>query len=99
RRADDLAPRQLREHLQPVVEERADALVAELVERGSFDAIEDLARPFVLNLICDFNGLPAYGRERFLGWADDLFNGFGPLNERCRRGLEQGRAMFAYLHG
>jgi cytochrome P450 len=95
---DDLAPRNLRQRLQPIVEERAETLVDELVARGSFDAVLDLARPFVLGLICDFNGLPPHGRERFLGWADDLFNGFGPFNERCQRGLEQGQAMFQYLH-
>ncbi len=95
---DDLAPRTLRQTLQPIVEERAEALVGELVERGEFDAVLDLARPFVLNLICDFNGLPDHGRERFLDWADDLFNGFGPLNARCQHALESSQAMFAFLH-
>lgn len=94
----DLAPRGLRQKLQPVVEERAEAIVAELVERGSFDAVHDLARPFVLNLICDFNGLPEHGRERFFGWGDDLFNAFGPFNERCQRGLEQVQAMLRFLY-
>ena len=45
---EDLAPRGLRQRLESYVEDRAETLADELVARGSFDAVTDLARPFVV---------------------------------------------------
>jgi cytochrome P450 len=94
---EDLAPRGLREKLEEFVTERAEALVEELVARGSFDAVRDLARPFVMGIIYDLNGLPEHGRERFFGWASAMFDALGPMNARCERGLQGIGEMFEWL--
>ena len=64
------------------IERAADALVATLVARGSFDAVADLARPYSLNVVADLIGLPAEGREQLPHLAEAAFNVFGPANER-----------------
>jgi cytochrome P450 len=79
--AHRLTPRALhpmRDHIQT----QADALVDELVERGSFDAVTDLARALPLSIVPDFVGWPTDGREHLLEWAGANFDSFGPLNER-----------------
>jgi cytochrome P450 len=94
---EDLAARGLREKLEGFVTGRAEALVEELVARGSFDAVRDLARPFVMGIIYDLNGLPESGRDRFFGWASAMFDALGPMNERTQRGLQGIGEMFAWL--
>ena len=94
---EDLAPRGLREKLDGFVTDRAEALVDDLVAGGSFDAVRDLARPFVMGIIYDLNGLPESGRERFYGWASAMFDALGPMNERTQRGLQGIGEMFAWL--
>lgn len=94
---EDLAPRGLREKLEGFVTERAEALVEDLVARGSFDAVRDLARPFVMGIIYDLNGLPEGGRDRFYGWASAMFDALGPMNERAERGLQGVGEMFGWL--
>ena len=79
------------------IEERADRLVAEVVSRGSFDAVSDLAAPFPVDVVADLVGLPDEGRERFLPMADAAFNTFGPMNERTQAGLPTVQGIFQYL--
>lgn len=94
---EDLAPRGLREKLEGFVVERAELLVEDLVARGSFDAVNDMARPFVMGIIYDLNGLPESGRDRFFGWASNLFDALGPLNARMQYGLQSAGEMFQWL--
>ncbi len=94
---DDLAPRRLHEKLKGFVTDRAEALVDELVARGSFDAVRDLARPFVMDIIYSLNGLPESGRDRFFGWSSASFDALGPMNERAQRGFRDLGEMFAWL--
>jgi cytochrome P450 len=77
---------------------RADRLVAELVEAGSFDAVTDLAGRFAVDLVGDLIGLPPE-RDNLLAMADVAFNMFGPLNERTLAGMPMLMAMFEYLRG
>jgi cytochrome P450 len=84
--AERLAPRALR-RLRGDVETRADALVAEVVERGEFDAMSDLAQVFPVTVVADLVGVPQQGREHFLDRADRNFNLFGPANERALASL------------
>ncbi|MFB2587039.1 cytochrome P450 [Herbiconiux liukaitaii] len=76
--ASKLAPRGL-----AVVREQistyARQLVGQLVERGSFDGVVDVARVFPINVVGDLVGLPYEGRERLHPGADATFAGFGPF--------------------
>ena len=73
--------------MRELVAEKADALVADLVARGSFDAVTDLARALPLSVVPDFIGWPEEGREHLLEWAGANFNSFGPLNDRAANAL------------
>jgi cytochrome P450 len=84
--AHRLTPRALRP-MRELVAEKADALVADLVARGSFDAVTDLARALPLSVVPDFIGWPEEGREHLLEWAGANFNSFGPLNDRAANAL------------
>jgi len=56
-----LTPRALRS-MRATVEKLANDRVAQLVERGSFDAVADLARALPLSVVPDLVGWPAGGR-------------------------------------
>ena len=80
-----LAPRalrSLREHWSRVAEE----LVDDLVERGTVDAVTDLAEAFPLRVFPDAVGIPEEGREHLLPYGDHLFNAFGPDNHLVEAG-------------
>ena len=94
---EDLAPRGLRQKLEEFVTERAEALVGELVARCEFDAVGDLARPFVMGIVYDLNGLPEAGRSHFFRWANDLFDALGVDNERSARAFASLSQMWEWL--
>jgi cytochrome P450 len=81
-----LSPAALRD-LKPIFEREADAMVAALVARGTFDAAEYLGKAFPLRVFPDAVGLRAAGRENLLIFGDMVFNAFGPRNERLERAL------------
>jgi cytochrome P450 len=93
--AHRLTPRSLRP-MKERVTEAADELVAELLQRGSFDAVADLARALPLSIVPDFIGWPQEGREHLLRWAGANFDSFGPVNERVEKALPQCGEMAAF---
>ena len=93
--AHRLTPRSLRP-MKERVTEAADELVAELLQRGSFDAVADLARALPLSIVPDFIGWPQEGREHLLRWAGANFDSFGPINERVEKALPQCGEMAAF---
>ena len=66
----------LRERLQ----RDADEMVAELVARGSFDAVPDLAEAYPLRVFPDAVGMPRENRRYLLPYGNMVFNSFGPRN-------------------
>jgi len=81
--SEKLAPRVLA-RLRADIAQRADALVAQVVARGSFDAVTELAQPLPVDVVADLIGLPLAGREKLLPGADATFASFGPLDERMQ---------------
>ena len=65
---------------------RADTLVDRFVGAGSFDAMEELARVFPVEVFADEVGVSEDGRENLLPYGDMVFNGQGPRNEYFREG-------------
>ena len=88
--ASSLTPRAMASR-KSSIDQLADHLVANLVERGRFDVVSDLARVLQLNIVPDFVGLPKHGRDRMLKWASAMFNAIGPLNARAKRGFRRCR--------
>lgn len=85
---DRLGPR----HLQPIedtIDRRANELADELVKRGSFDAVKELAEDLPINIIMDLIGWPEDIRARLLKLADGSFDPCGPVNARTQAAMPQ----------
>ena len=89
--APPLTPRAVAE-LKPQAQAIADALVDDLVARGSFDAVADLAHVLPTQWVPDLLGWPTDGRDRLLDWGAASFDGLGPFNER---GVAAGDGLIA----
>ncbi|MCZ6889539.1 MAG: cytochrome P450 [Gammaproteobacteria bacterium] len=68
------------ESLRPEFEAQAETLIDELLERGRFDAVRELAEAYPLRVFPDAVGLPDAGREHLLPYGNMVFNVFGPRN-------------------
>lgn len=78
---ENLSPRALR-GLKVTIDAKADALVAELVSKGSFDAIDALARAFPLEVVADLIGFTGQVRDNMLRWGQAAMTVLGPLNQQ-----------------
>jgi cytochrome P450 len=96
--ATRLTPRSLKS-LLPEVERVAAELVDELVERGSFDAVTDLAIALPLKFVPDLIGWPKDNRENLLPWAAAAFDLFGPPEGRAQDALPRFAEMIEYTEG
>ena len=84
--------------LRPRLEALAAQKVDELVGRGSFDAVADLAHFLPLAVVTELVGLDAEGRDKMLAWAAGIFDAFGPLpNKRTEAGLAIAEDVIAYV--
>ncbi|WP_315786370.1 cytochrome P450 [Bradyrhizobium sp. SZCCHNPS1003] len=75
----------------------AEAKVDELVGRGSFDVIPDLAEAYPLSVFPDALGLKPEGREHLIPYASLVFNAFGPPNELRQQAIERSAPHQAYV--
>lgn len=83
--------------LREKFEADADALVAMLVEKGTFDAQSELAEAYPLRVFPDAVGLPADGRENLLPYGSMAFNAFGPDNDLRREAMKTGAAAAPWI--
>ena len=96
--AAPLMPRAL-EEIAPAIRTEARRLVDELVARGQFDAVSDLAQHLPLTIVSKLVGLEDYGRSSMLRWAAATFNVLGSMNARACTALKDVQEMRAYLGG
>jgi cytochrome P450 len=75
----------------------AEAKVDELLAKGSFDAITDLAEAYPLSVFPDAVGLGKEGREHLIPYAGLVFNAFGPPNELRQNAIERSAPHQAYV--
>ncbi len=75
----------------------ADALIDKLVERGSFDAITDLAEAYPLTVFPDAMGMPRENRHFLLPYGNMVFNAFGPRNEFFEAAVADAEPVLAWL--
>jgi 4-methoxybenzoate monooxygenase (O-demethylating) len=75
----------------------AEALVDDLLARGSFDAIADLAEAYPLSVFPDAMGLKKEGRENLLPYASLVFNAFGPPNKLRQEAIERSAPHQSYV--
>jgi cytochrome P450 len=77
--------------------EAADKLADSLVERGSFDAIPDLAEAFPLTVFPDALGMPKENRHYLLPYGNMVFNSFGPRNQFFEKAVENAAPVLEWL--
>ena len=94
---ENLSPRALR-GLKGQIEAKADALVAELVAKGTFEAIDDLARAFPLKVVTDLIGFTGQVRENMLRWGPAAMQVIGPLNQRTAESFPIAGELYAWCN-
>jgi 4-methoxybenzoate monooxygenase (O-demethylating) len=77
--------------------DEADRLIDELLERGSFDAIADLAEAYPLTVFPDAMGMPRENRHFLLPYGNMVFNSFGPRNEFFETAVADAEPVLAWL--
>ncbi|MEY9810237.1 cytochrome P450 [Streptomyces albogriseolus] len=92
---ENLSPRALR-GLKGQIAEKADALVAGLVAKGSFEAIDALARAFPLEVVADLIGFTGEVRANMLRWGQAAMEVLGPLNQRTAENFPVAGELYAW---
>jgi cytochrome P450 len=92
---ENLTPRALR-GLRTQIEEKADALVGDLVEQGSFEAIDALARALPLEVVADLIGFTGDARDNMLRWGQAAMQVIGPLNQRTAESFPIAGELYAW---
>lgn len=85
--------RKLRETFQ----QEAEKKVTELIDRGTFDAVTDLAEAYPMKVFPDAIGIRPDGREKLLAWSTFVFDSFGPENEMLAASREPGLAAQSWI--
>ncbi|HEY4042862.1 MAG TPA: cytochrome P450 [Rhodopila sp.] len=75
----------------------ADALIDDLLTRGSFDAVRDLAEAYPLTVFPDAIGMPAENRRFLLPYGNMVFNSFGPRNEFFAAAIAEAEPVLAWV--
>ena len=91
-----LSPATMR-RLRAGFEAEAERMVGRLVQRGTFDAIPDLAEAFPLSVFPDAMGLPAQGRENLIPYGSMAFNAFGPRNWLVDEAMAKAPPVVAWI--
>ncbi|MXO66676.1 cytochrome P450 [Altericroceibacterium endophyticum] len=77
--------------------ETADRMAADLVLRGTFDGVKDLAEAFPLLVVPTMLGLPQEARDLMLVYSELNFNSMGPKNEVWKRSKERADPIVAQV--
>ena len=79
---ENLTPRALR-GIKDSIDRNAEEILRDLVAKGSFDGVHDLARELPLRVVVDLIGVKdEYVRKHILDWGSAAFNVLGPMNDR-----------------
>jgi 4-methoxybenzoate monooxygenase (O-demethylating) len=84
------------EALREPFTKEAIRLLDELVARGSFDAVKDLAEVYPVKVFPDAVGLPTNGRENLLPYGSMVFNAFGPRNRLFETAMVNAKALLEW---
>lgn len=77
--------------------EAADRLIDQLLERGSFDAVPELAEAYPLEVFPDAVGMPPENRRYLLPYGNMVFNSFGPLNTFFEEAVRDAEPVLAWV--
>ena len=96
--SENLSPRALR-GLKDQIQTKADALVADLVVKGSFEAIDALARAFPLEVVADLIGFTGSVRDNMLRWGQAAMEVIGPMNQRTAENFPIAGELYEWCTG
>jgi len=91
-----LAPRSLA-YLQEIFDRKAAELAGDLVARGSFDAVPDLAEIFPTQVFPEAFGIRENGRDQLLAYGAMVFNGMGPRNHLFEASMAGAQDVLAWI--
>jgi 4-methoxybenzoate monooxygenase (O-demethylating) len=77
--------------------EAADRLIDQLLERGSFDAVTDIAEAYPLEVFPDAVGMPRENRRYLLPYGNMVFNSFGPRNAFFEEAVHDAEPVLAWV--
>ena len=95
---ENLSPRALR-GLKTTIDAKAAALVDDLATRGSFEAIDALARVFPLEVVADLIGFTGHVRDNMLRWGQAAMQVLGPMNQRTAENFPIAGELYAWCSG
>jgi 4-methoxybenzoate monooxygenase (O-demethylating) len=75
----------------------ADELIGRLVERGTFDAVKDIAEVFPFMVFVEALGIENDGDDALLRYAEMVFAGFGPENAFCRSAMSHAPRVLPWI--
>ncbi|HBK07182.1 MAG TPA: cytochrome P450 [Acetobacteraceae bacterium] len=75
----------------------ADSLIDDLLVRGTFDAVRDLAEAYPLTVFPDAVGMPAENRRFLLPYGNMVFNSFGPRNAFFEAAVTDAEPVLAWV--
>ncbi len=75
----------------------ADSLIDDLLVRGTFDAVRDLAEAYPLTVFPDAVGMPAENRRFLLPYGNMVFNSFGPRNAFFQAAVADAEPVLAWV--
>jgi len=78
-------------------EAEADRVVDAVLERGTVDAVRDIAAAFVLKVFPDMIGLADEGRHLILDFGEAAFNTVGPINAIFEESFGRAGPAFAWI--
>ena len=90
-----MRPREL-EAIVGRVRQTADEKVDELVGRGHFEGMSELASHLPVHIVAELVGLPPTERAKMVHWSKATFNTIGPFNLRSLRTLPSAASMFSF---
>lgn len=85
--------------LESSVRAHAEAIVKGLLERGTFDAVPEVAEALPLRVVGDFIGFPEKDRPSLLPWAYAAFDLMGPPTGRVLKQAKMFETAYLYLFG
>jgi hypothetical protein len=75
----------------------AETLIDDLLARGSFDAVRDLAEAYPLTVFPDAIGMPTQNRRFLLPYGNMVFNSFGPRNAFFEAAVTDAEPVLAWV--
>ena len=93
---ENLTPRAL-QGMKSAITQKADDIVSNLVAKGSFDGVKELANELPLQVVIDLIGIKDENvRSQILDWGSAAFNVLGPMNARTQINFPLAGALYQW---